>query len=288
MTKVRMLGSDPWAIILMLGMIMLAGCATQPESAATGQPNEGYVESSEGVELYYRMFGAAGDTVVVVHGGPGLDQGYLSPDLEPLAESRTLIFYDQRGAGRSTLVSNATSLHLEAHIADLEAVRRHFGIEHVVLLGHSWGALLAARYALANPGRVAKLVLVSPGAIRHTPYEVEIDVTAWMDATTLAELEALNAAFRVPASDIRAVCRSFFGLFMRGGYYDPTDPAAPQRMRGDFCSASDEAIRNFWVVNDLTLESLGDYDWRADFRGVQVPALVITGVGDIFPVERRS
>jgi pimeloyl-ACP methyl ester carboxylesterase len=142
---------------------------------------EGYVTSRDGVQIFYRTAGA-GDPLVVVHGGPGFDHGYLAPGLEPLAESHRLVFYDQRGAGRSTIVSDAGLLGLDAHIADLEAVRRHFALERVTLLGHSWGAMLAAGYAMAHPDEVAKLVMVSPGGVRHDPYEAELmaTVTAWM------------------------------------------------------------------------------------------------------------
>ncbi len=113
-------------ILLLACTGVLAGCTNQSEADALAQPREGYIESHDGVALYYRTLGVAGDTVVVVHGGPFVDHGYLAPDLEPLAETHVLTFYDQRGTGRSTLVSDTASLRIAAHIADLEAVRRHF------------------------------------------------------------------------------------------------------------------------------------------------------------------
>ena len=64
---------------------------------------------------------------------------YVADDLESLAEHRTLLFYDQRGTGRSSLVSDAAALDAHRFGEDLEAVRRHVGLGQLTLLGHSWG-----------------------------------------------------------------------------------------------------------------------------------------------------
>lgn len=267
---------------------ILAGCApdAEPDRPAAA-PGEGYVDGGDGVLLHYRVWGSAGDTVVVLHGGAGLDSGYLAPDLEPLSESHVLIFYDQRGAGRSTLVSDAASLHIDRHVADVDAVRRHFGIERVALLGHSWGSLLASRYARVHPDRVSRLVIHSPAPLRRSPYWDGLvpHVTRWMDAETRAELDERNAARRDPGKDPRAACRGFWELFFPGYFYDPLDRATLERSRADFCTAQDAALRNGLVAGPLTWESIGEWDWREDFREVRAPVLVITGTRDIFPEE---
>jgi pimeloyl-ACP methyl ester carboxylesterase len=77
--------------------------------------------------------------------------GYLDPDLRPLAHGRTLVFFDQRGAGKSQLVFDPAQLTIQKHVADVEAVRQHFGIGRLQLIGHSWGAMVAAFYAAAHP-----------------------------------------------------------------------------------------------------------------------------------------
>jgi proline iminopeptidase len=256
-------------------------------SAQTPEMGEGYIRSSDGVELYYRVSGTVGDTLIVLHGGPGLDMSYLFPDLGPLAHWHVLISYDQRGAGRSTLVSDTAEVSIDAHVADLEAVRRHFGMDSMALLGHSWGALLAARYAVGYPGRVAHMVLMSPAPPRRTPYMQQLgpNVRAWMDSTTLAELEALSAARRDTAQDAQATCHAFWQLFRRGYFADPHDTATLRRMRGDFCTAPGAAIRNGLVVGPRTWASLGEWDWRNDFADVSAPVLVITGTRDIFDME---
>lgn len=272
--------------VLLACATVLAGCTDRSGADALAR-HEGHIDSRDGVALYYRTLGGVGDTLVVVHGGPFVDHGYLAPDLEPMAETRVLIFYDQRGTGRSTLVSDAASLDIAEHVADLEAVRRHFGLSRMALLGHSWGALLAAAYARTHTDRLSALVAVSPSPLRREPYwdQVLPKVTAWMDSTTLMELAARDAARRDPAQDARATCRSFFELLLRGAFANPLDVAARRRMRGDFCSAPEAAIRNSPVVDSLTMASLGDFDWRAHFADSELPVLVIAGANDVVPLE---
>jgi len=273
-----------------LGVPACGGSGSDAVPAATEAlraSSEGFVRVSEGVELYYRITGAGGDTIVVVHGGPGLDLGYLLPDLEPLTESYTLIAYDQRGAGRSTLVADSTAIHLAAHVSDLDAVRQHFGLERLLLFGHSWGGNLVARYSLAYPQNVAKLVLANPAPARRSPYMQMLGprVERWMDSTILSEVRELSAARVDTTGDLQAACRAYWAVFARGYFADPFDTATINSMRGDFCTASEPALRNGRIVNRVTWRSLGDWDWREDFNDVNAPVLIVTGTGDTMPLE---
>lgn len=274
-------------LLLLAGTVVLAGCTTQSEADASAHPGEGYIEGHDGVALYYRTLGGRTDTLVIIHGGPFVDHGYLAPDLEPLAETHTLIFYDQRGTGRSTLVSDPASLDVAAHIADLEAVRRHFQLGRMVLLGHSWGALLAAGYAREHNDKLSALIAVSPAPLRRDPYwdQLIARATAWMDSATLRDLGAREAARRDPANDAQASCRSYFELLVRGALADPADVFIAGRIADGFCSASPAAIRNQMRVDSLTAAALGDFDWREHFRESQFPVLVVAGEQDVDPVE---
>jgi pimeloyl-ACP methyl ester carboxylesterase len=97
--------------------------------------------------------------VLVVHGGPGLSAQSLA-GLDVLARpGRRLVGYDQRGAGGSSRPADG-NYRLEAHLADLDAVRVWAGAERVALVGASWGGLVAAAYAARYPERVTALVLL--------------------------------------------------------------------------------------------------------------------------------
>ena len=109
-----------------------------------------------GVDLYERRIGS-GDPVVVLHGGPGAHHDYLLPGFDALAAGHELIYYDQRGGGRSP-VSRETPVGWREQVSDLEALRVHWGIERLTLAGYSWGGLLAMLYAteFPQPGRKAR------------------------------------------------------------------------------------------------------------------------------------
>ncbi|MEU9184923.1 alpha/beta hydrolase [Streptomyces sp. NPDC048484] len=99
-----------------------------------------------------------GEPLVLCHGGPGLWD--MFGDVAGMfTDTAAVIRWDQRGCGRSERCAGPWTT--ERFVADLDAVRRHFGLERMVLLGHSWGAQLALSYALAHPERVGSLVYVS-------------------------------------------------------------------------------------------------------------------------------
>ncbi|MBX7067425.1 MAG: alpha/beta fold hydrolase [Parachlamydiales bacterium] len=121
--------------------------------------SERFIES-EGAQIFCRSAGK-GNPLIVIHGGPGLSQDYLLPELYELAENNFVIFYDQRGAGNSTGKIDQT-LNLAALIRDLDHLRLTFGLEKVSLLGHSWGGLVAMQYAVDHPESIEKLILSNP------------------------------------------------------------------------------------------------------------------------------
>src|SRR3989441_2668385 len=129
-------------------------------NAAEPTPTVAATVELDGVRLFTRRAGD-GPPVVVLHGGPGAHHDYLLPQYDLLARGRTLLYYDQRGGGRSP-VGRDTPVGWREHVADLEALRRHWSIDRLTLLGYSWGGLLAVLYWLEHPERVDRLALVSP------------------------------------------------------------------------------------------------------------------------------
>jgi proline iminopeptidase len=245
----------------------------------------GFATGADGVRLFYRIEGSGPDTVVVLHGGPALGLAYLAPDLEPLGREHTLLFYDQRGVGRSWSERDV-DLSVDRHVEDLEALRSHFGIGRLRLVGHSWGAMLAARYAAAYPDRVERMLFIDPMVPAKTPYEAEAGAGARrlmqerLDSVRLAVLDSLvRAAPETP--DPRGHCRTLFELLVPLYF---TDAAAAQRSRGDFCTGSDEAIRARSRVNAAIMGSVGD-DVRPLLSRVRSPVLIVHGGSGAIPTE---
>jgi proline iminopeptidase len=126
------------------------------------KPVSGLIHTSD-VDLAYEVYGppTAQLPVIAVNGGPGLSHKYMMQnDVWPkLAERRQIVFYDQRGTGKSTRISPGASQRMDAQIADLEAVRAHFEFPKIDVVGDSFGGLLAMAYAAAHPERVHKMIL---------------------------------------------------------------------------------------------------------------------------------
>src|SRR5947209_246468 len=97
-----------------------------------------------GAQLFTLETGDGPDVAVMLHGGPGASHDYLRPGLDALAQPgrRRLLYYDQRGSGRSPLDAGVPPGPWQEHVADLDAVRVHLGGAPLTLVGYSWGALL--------------------------------------------------------------------------------------------------------------------------------------------------
>lgn len=267
-------------VLLVAASVRMAGLQIP---ATVDPPPVGQVVTPDGVRLHYEISGK-GPTIVVVHGGPGLSSSYLAPNLDVLAAHYRLISYDQRGGGRSTVVTDPAKLSRDQHVEDVEAVRRHFGLDKIVLLGHSWGAAPAAFYAKAHPDRVAAVILLDAIPVRSEPWieQFGTNLRRWMDEATSKQVAALAAARR-GASDPVAACRAYWAVFIRGYMADPNDTAMLGRVRGDVCDAPPEAIANSGVVSSAALGSKG-WDWREDFHGTDVPVLIVHGDKDPIPL----
>ncbi|HYH99519.1 prolyl aminopeptidase, partial [Hyalangium sp.] len=99
-----------------------------------------------------------GKPVIFVHGGPGGGTDAKQRRFFDPAAYRIVLF-DQRGCGRSTphaSVEENSTWHL---VEDMEALRRHLGIERWMVFGGSWGSTLSLAYAQKHPERVTELVL---------------------------------------------------------------------------------------------------------------------------------
>lgn len=110
---------------------------------------------------YYKKFGS-GSPVIVLHGGPGLDQEYLLPQMLELAKDHEVIFYDQRGSGQSLATKiNPAYININQFVKDLDDLRVHMGVKKFTLVGHSWGGFLAMNYAIKYPQHLSNLILLN-------------------------------------------------------------------------------------------------------------------------------
>jgi proline iminopeptidase len=270
-------------LALILASLWHAGaCAAQTTA------REGYIRTADGVRLFYKIVGDGPSTLVAVHGGPGNTLESIRPDLEPLARNRRVVYYDQRGNGRSDLIKDRDKLAVEKHVADLEAVRRFFKLDKMTLIGNSWGGILVAYYAAAHPDRVERMILHSPGEpTKAFAVEAVEEMQSRIDQRyTPAERKRYgvvsNPQMWVKADDPRAVCREFFQLLLP---IYVSKPESVKLLKGDVCAGPEEAVRYQQVVNSYIMNSLGDWNLLPSVGVVKAPVLVIHGAADPIPVE---
>ena len=215
---------------------MLAFATASPSLAQ--DVTEGFVKAGDGVELYYVKAGSGAQTVIL----PA--RLFTFEDFRWLAERYTLISYDMRNRGRSSRVEDLAKISLQADVADLEAVRRHFRVEKFHTIGYSYLGLMVMLYTLEHPERVERVVQLGPVALKlSTEYRPEYVATDRQEVidrhggARLRELRAQNYHTTHP----REYCEEEWRVvrFMLVG-----DPDRVERMGPGLCD-----LPNEWPVN---------------------------------------
>jgi len=155
-----------------------------------------------GSEIVYDRVAAVGPAratpVLLLHGGPGTPGSGPGSTGDALAAQGFDVYaYDQVGAGRSERLADPREYTVARHVADLEAVREQIGAEQVVLVGTSWGAVLAAEYLAARPERVARVVLLAPGPL-YDPARADRDRSDQWDGLSPERRAAADALLEHP------------------------------------------------------------------------------------------
>lgn len=236
--------------------------------------------------------GAARPTpIVYLHGGPGVSElpeavahfGRLA------ADGYDVYAYDQIGTGRSARLADPTGYTLARHVADLEAARERIGAERVILIGHSWGATLAAAYLAAHPERVAKVVFSSPGALALHDYGTTgTGIVDRLPAERRGRVNALlyqpraTAAWALTQVNPRAA-HAFAGDRELDARFDRiTSLATP----GLFCDTATDPLPvdgTGFYANQVTLMDRDAADPRPALRAARAPALILKGACDYLP-----
>jgi proline iminopeptidase len=247
-----------------------------PEPRAAGHTR------STAEPLYWAAYGDAipGERLLVLHGGPGASHDYLLPQMLALADTHELLFYDQRGGGRSGSDSGE-EITWRTHVDDLGALIAEFALKPLSIVGYSWGALLALLYAAeASSGeegpfvRPARLVLLDPApatAKLRQVFEAEFarrqredPIRSWRE-----ELQRSGLAER----DREEYRQRAFELSVAGYFADPAKARdlTPFRVIGK--------------VQQSVWQSLGEYDVTDLIARVSCPAVVVHGRQDPIPLE---
>jgi proline iminopeptidase len=241
-------------------------------------PRDAGQTTTSDVPLYWCSYGTVGkERVLVLHGGPGASHDYLLPQMLELARGRELIFYDQRGGGRSR-VDPSVAVDWRAHVADLDRVIDEFDLRPATIVGYSWGALLAMLHALeAAAGRTRNspqsLLLIDPAPIsRAYRAEFEAEFERRQAAPAIRALRDELAASGLRERDPAAYKQRAFELSVAAYFADPS------------VARDLTPFRVISRVQQAVWESLGDYDLVPLLASVRCRALVVHGREDPIPL----
>ncbi len=231
--------------------------------------------------------------IIYLHGGPG---GAISrrviDDLEPLSEDGfDLYFYDQVGSGTSSRLSDISEYTVQRHVNDLNEIITKINSGKVILIGQSWGAVLAAAYLSKHPEKIDKIIFTSPGPI-YPINNAEINIPA-PDNFRLRTPFYTNKAANESSTNIRIKAITFFAT--RFGkklasdkevdeYADFLDSKA---YKSALCDTSVNLANrggNGFFASIMTYKSiLLLRDFREKIKGTNMPVLILKGQCDNQP-----
>jgi len=149
------------ALLAGASAILLPSVARAAAEPGVPPPDRELRVPVQGGSIYVRVNGRLDGPrapIIMVHGGPGGALFQFFPGL-PLATDRAVILYDQLDSGRSDAPNDPKNWTVDRYVSEIEAIRSTLGLHRFHLLGHSWGGILANRYAATQPRGLRSLIL---------------------------------------------------------------------------------------------------------------------------------
>ena len=220
-------------------------------------------------ELYVEMEGE-GMPIVLLHGGPGGTHHYFHPHFSHASDFGQVIYYDQRGSGLSDYEAGE-GYNIQQAANDLENLRKTLDLEQWVVVGYSYGGLLAQLYATKFPESLAGLVLVSSAISLH----VELEPTRQYDFISEEEQERMQEINQMPDLTREQIIfnRYLNGDWKRQFFYRPSKERIAEFARYEW--VHDREFRNGII------ESLHPLDLEGAFNDFPAPTLIFESKWDL-------
>lgn len=252
--------------LLLILLFSAVACAQQTSAIDSG-----------GSTLSYRVFGD-GTPVLIINGGPGMNSDGFVSLAEKLAKNNRVIIYDQRGTGKSQISKiDSTTITMDLMILDIENLRKHLGYQKWVVLGHSFGGMLASYYATLHPQQIEKLILSSSGGI-----DLELlDYVGKRTNEKLTQLQRDSLAYwnrQIESGDTSYKARIGRGRALAPAYvYDKKFvPVIAERL-----------TQGNSVLNGLLWQDMQriNFNCAKKLRNFMKPTLIISGKNDILDIK---
>ena len=263
-------------LILLTAFSAIYACAATPQEKPTVQ--EIFVPVDH-AKLFCRVMGK-GDPLIVIHGGPGLSQEYLLPQLQKLSEHHLVIFYDQRGSGESLGTIDPEFIQMSTFVEDIDAIRKEFKLNKISILGHSFGGFLAMHYAIAHPEAVDKLILLNSSPATSDDYALLMDEWSRRMAPHMDEVKKIQASEAFKEGDPQTMA-NYLRLMYRTYCFD-SRKAEELNLKMSRKSNVDGA-KTFALLNENFL--MKPYDLKSALQKLKCKTLIIHGDSDLIPLE---
>lgn len=228
------------------------------------------VDIGEGVRLFFDVTGTALDvdgsevrekpTLIVLHGGPGFDHTTMRPWFDRFGDVAQVVWYDHRGQGRSDGWDDRSRWNMDTWADDVVRVCDALGITAPVVLGNSFGGMVAMHYAARHPDHPSKLVLSSTAARKN-----------------IARI--VGAFRRMYGDDVATIAEAFWN--------DPTAETRTSYMETclplytvNRVAVGATSIMNHQVSRHFIVEEEADMDLLPGLANITCPTLVLAGEQD--------
>jgi proline iminopeptidase len=226
-----------------------------------------------GTEIFFDVEGASlvveGDRMVekpiafLLHGGPGADHTSYKPTFSALADRMQLVYLDHRGQGRSGR-GNSSTYTLDHNVEDIEALRQYLGLDQIVVIGGSYGGMVAMAYAARYPDAVSHLIAYA----------------------TVPSFEFIDKAQEIlkqrgTEEQITIAQKLWDGNFQSNAelqhYFEIMAPLYSYRSYPETTHRVSDRILSFEATNEAFGGFLRTYDIRSELKNITAPSLILGG-----------
>lgn len=233
-----------------------------------------YINTQNG-KLAYQVFGE-GFPVLIINGGPGMSSEGFVPLAKILSENNTTIIYDKRGTGDSTLENiNSETITLDRMVEDIENLRKALNYKNWIILGHSFGGMLAYAYAAKYPERLKAMIQSHSGGMDLELLN-SLSITARLSEADRDSL--VEYSLRIREGDTSHATALKRGRILAKAYiFDKKHlPEIADRL------TQGNARINSQVWNDMRT---ADFDTKPSMRNFQKPVLILNGADEAVSLD---
>ena len=227
--------------------------------------------------LHYHEYGSSNlPPIIILTGGPGNSYNQLEGLAETVSTKFRSILLEQRGTGKSIPIPfDSTTVNINAVTKNIKTLMDSLKLEKSIILGHSWGGMLAMNFASEFPNSVNHLILVAPGPHKDAENGFNVLFTNRRHTRSFEEeqrLNQLNELIAKKEADSLEIIESR-KLFRRAYIFaNPIPDSVSQKINSEINSKTRELLYNDIISNYDVSKSLKNYAGKID---------VITGRQDV-------